>query len=43
MCFCSLTPKGREHRAEKTGEWRQLARAMEWMLDNSMRPSSEEA
>src|ERR1700678_442095 len=35
----SLTPKGREHLVEKTGEWRRLARAMELILD----PTGEEA
>jgi len=31
--FYSLTPKGREHLVEKTGEWRRLTRAMELILD----------
>jgi PadR family transcriptional regulator, regulatory protein PadR len=33
--FYSLTPKGREHLVEKTGEWRRLARAMALILDKT--------
>jgi len=33
--FYSLTPKGREHLVEKTGEWRRLARAMALILDKA--------
>src|SRR5271163_3438581 len=33
--FYSLTPKGREHLLEKTGEWRRLARAMALILDKA--------
>ena len=33
--FYSLTPKGREHLVEKTGEWRRLTRAMGLILDGS--------
>jgi transcriptional regulator len=33
--FYSLTPKGREQLAEKTGEWRRLTRAMGLILDSS--------
>ena len=31
--FYSLTPKGREQLAEKTGEWRRLTRAMGLILE----------
>jgi PadR family transcriptional regulator PadR len=41
--FYSLTLKGREQLAEKTGEWQRLTRAMSLILDNSMGPSIEEA
>ena len=33
--FYSLTPKGREHLVERTGEWRRLARAMALILDKA--------
>ena len=33
--FYSLTPKGREQLAEKTGEWTRLTRAMGLILDAS--------
>ncbi len=33
--FYALTPKGREHLVEKTGEWRRLARAMALILDKA--------
>jgi PadR family transcriptional regulator, regulatory protein PadR len=33
--FYSLTPKGREHLVEKTGEWRRLAHAMALILDKA--------
>jgi len=32
--FYTLTPKGREQLAEKTGEWRRLTRAMGLILDS---------
>src|ERR1700729_4513187 len=32
--FYSLTPKGREHLVQKTGEWRRVARAMSLILDS---------
>ena len=41
--FYSLTPKGREQLAEKTGEWRRLTRAMGLILDSSNGLRSEEA
>jgi transcriptional regulator len=41
--FYSLTPKGREQLAEKTGEWRRLTRAMGLILDSSNGLQSEEA
>jgi len=41
--FYSLTPKGREQLAEKTGEWRRLTRAMGLILDASNGLQSEEA
>ena len=41
--FYSLTPKGREHLAEKTGEWRRLTRAMGLILDGASGLQSEEA
>jgi transcriptional regulator len=41
--FYALTPKGREHLVEKTGEWRRLAHAVGLILDNSMEPRGEEA
>jgi len=41
--FYTLTSKGRDQLAEKTGEWRRLARAMALILDNSMVPRTEEA
>ena len=41
--FYSLTPKGREQLAEKTGEWRRLTRAMGLILDFSNGLRSEEA
>jgi PadR family transcriptional regulator PadR len=41
--FYSLTLKGREQLAEKTGEWQRLTRAMSLILDNSMGPNGEEA
>jgi PadR family transcriptional regulator PadR len=33
--FYSLTPKGREHLVQKTGEWRRLTRAMGLILDSA--------
>ena len=41
--FYSLTPKGREQLAGKTGEWRRLTRAMGLILDSSSGLQSEEA
>jgi transcriptional regulator len=41
--FYSLTEKGREQLAEKTGEWRRLTRAMGLILDASQGPQNEEA
>jgi transcriptional regulator len=41
--FYALTPRGREHLVEKTGEWRRLARAMGMILDSSQGPQGEEA
>jgi PadR family transcriptional regulator PadR len=41
--FYSLTTKGREQLAEKTGEWRRLTRAMGLILDSSNGLRSEEA
>jgi PadR family transcriptional regulator PadR len=41
--FYSLTPKGREQLAEKTGEWRRLTRAMGLILDGGSGLQSEEA
>jgi transcriptional regulator len=41
--FYSLTRKGREQLAEKTGEWRRLTRAMGLILDSSNGLQSEEA
>jgi DNA-binding PadR family transcriptional regulator len=41
--FYALTPKGREHLVEKTGEWRRLAHAVGLILDNTMEPRGEEA
>ena len=41
--FYSLTPKGREQLAEKTGEWRRLTRAMGLILDSSSGLQAEEA
>ena len=41
--FYSLTSKGREQLAEKTGEWRRLTRAMGLILDSSNGLQREEA
>ena len=41
--FYSLTPKGREHLVQKTGEWRRLTRAMSLILDSGNGLQSEEA
>jgi transcriptional regulator len=41
--FYSITAKGREQLAEKTGEWRRLTRAMGLILDSESGPQSEEA
>ena len=41
--FYSITAKGREQLAEKTGEWRRLTRAMGLILDSRSGPQSEEA
>ena len=41
--FYSITTKGREQLAEKTGEWRRLTRAMGLILDSGSGPQSEEA
>jgi PadR family transcriptional regulator PadR len=41
--FYSLTPKGREQLAEKTGEWRRLTRAMGLILDANAVLKGEEA
>jgi PadR family transcriptional regulator PadR len=41
--FYSLTPKGREHLVQKTGEWRRLTRAMGLILDPGNSLQSEEA
>ena len=41
--FYSITPKGREQLAEKTGEWRRLTRAMGLILDPASGPQGEEA
>src|SRR5690349_252709 len=40
--FYSVTPKGREHLVEKTGEWQRLTRAMGLILDASHGPQGEE-
>ena len=40
--FYSLTPKGREHLVQKTGEWRRLTRAMGLILDPGNSLQSEE-
>jgi PadR family transcriptional regulator PadR len=40
--FYSLTPKGREHLVEKTGEWRRVARAMSLILDSGGELQNEE-
>jgi transcriptional regulator len=41
--FYSITAKGREQLAEKTGEWRRLTRAMGLILDSGNGPQGEEA
>ena len=41
--FYSITAKGREQLAEKTGEWRRLTRAMGLILDPASGPQGEEA
>jgi transcriptional regulator len=41
--FYSITAKGREQLAEKTGEWRRLTRAMGLILDSGSGTQSEEA
>ena len=41
--FYSLTPKGREQLAEKTGEWRRLTRAMGLILDANVGLKGKEA
>jgi transcriptional regulator len=41
--FYSLTARGREQLAEKTGEWRRLARAMALILDAGSGLTGEEA
>jgi PadR family transcriptional regulator len=41
--FYSLTPKGREHLVEKTGEWERLTRAMGLILNSGKGPQEEEA
>jgi PadR family transcriptional regulator, regulatory protein PadR len=41
--FYSLTPKGREHLVQKTGEWRRLTRAMGLILDSGSALQGEEA
>src|SRR5271155_2993876 len=41
--YYSLTPKGREHLGQKTGEWRRLTRAMGLILDSGNSLQSEEA
>ena len=41
--FYSITTKGREQLAEKTGEWRRLTRAMGLILDSRSGPQGEEA
>ena len=41
--FYSLTPMGREHLVQKTGEWRRLTRAMGLILDPGNSLQSEEA
>ena len=41
--FYSLTPKGREHLVEKTGEWRRVSRAMSLILDSGSELQNEEA
>ena len=41
--FYSLTPKGREHLVQKTGEWRRLTRAMGLILDSGNSLQGEEA
>ena len=41
--FYSLTPKGREHLVEKTGEWQRLSRAMGLVLDSGDALQGEEA
>jgi DNA-binding PadR family transcriptional regulator len=41
--FYSLTAKGRERLAEKTGEWQRLTRAMGLILNGRAGPSGEEA
>ena len=40
--FYSLTSKGREQLADKTGEWRRLTRAMGLILDSNKGPQGEE-
>ena len=41
--FYSLTPKGRERLAQKTGEWRRLTRAMGLILEPGNGLQAEEA
>jgi len=41
--YYSLTEKGRDQLAEKTGEWRRLTRAMGLILDQNHGPLGEEA
>jgi PadR family transcriptional regulator, regulatory protein PadR len=41
--YYSLTEKGRDQLAEKTGEWRRLTRAMGLILDQNQGPLGEEA
>lgn len=41
--FYSLTAKGREQLAEKTGEWQRLTRAMGMILDSPKETQGEEA
>ena len=41
--YYSLTEKGRDQLAEKTGEWRRLTRAMGLILDQNHDPLGEEA
>lgn len=40
--FYSLTPRGREHLAEKTTEWQRLTRAMGLILGATGTPEGEE-